>query len=298
MISAQMVKDLREKTGAGMSDCKKALTEAEGNMERAVEILREKGLSALAKKAGKNATEGLSYAVAEGNKAVVLEINSQTDFVAKNDIFVQFVADVAKQILNGTADSVETLLAEQWSLDTNLTVENALSEKVALIGEALSIRRFERVTSDNTLVTYVHAGGKVAVITELTGSGEAVVEAGKNVSMQIAAMSPQFISREDVDADYIAKEKKFLTDQAIAESPGTPENIIEKKIEGRLTKNLKQVCLLEQDYVKDDKQSVTAYLKTVGVDVTVANFVRFETGEGMEKAEVDFAAEVAEAMKG
>ena len=296
MISAQMVKDLREKTGAGMSDCKKALTEANGDMERAVEILREKGLSALAKKAGKNATEGLSYAVAEGNKAVILEINSQTDFVAKNEIFVEFVADVAKQILNGSADSVEALLAEAWSKDSNLTVENALSEKVALIGEALSIRRFERIQSSNTLTTYVHMGGKVAVVVELTGSGDAVVEAGKNVAMQIAAMSPQFVSRDDVDADYIAKEKKFLTEQAIAE--GTPENIVEKKIEGRLSKNLKQICLLDQDYVKDDKQSVTAYLKSVGADVTVVSFVRFETGEGMEEAEFDFAAEVAEAMKG
>ena len=296
MVSAALIKELREKSGAGMSDCKNALTEANGDLERAAEILREKGLSALAKKAGKSATEGLSYAVTEGNKAVILEVNSQTDFVAKNELFTTFVADTGKHILGSAATTVEALLAEKWAVDQALTVEEALSQKVAVIGEALSIRRFEKLESTDTLVTYIHAGGKVAVVVELTGSGASVEEAGKNIAMQIAAMNPQFVSRADVDPDFIEKEKKILTEQALAE--GTKPDIVEKKIEGRLSKNLKQICLLDQDYVKDDKQTVSAYLKTVGTDVTVKRFVRFETGEGMEKKVEDFAAEVAEAMKG
>ena len=216
MVTAALIKQLREQSGAGMSDCKNALTEANGDLERAAEILREKGLSALAKKAGKSATEGLSYAVTEGKKAVILEVNSQTDFVAKNEMFTTFVADVAKQILNSSVTTVEALLAEKWSLDNSLTVEEALSHKVAIIGEALSIRRFEKIESSANVVTYVHAGGKVAVAVEITGS-DVAIEAGKNVAMQIAAMSPEFISRDDVNQEYIEKEKKILTEQALAE---------------------------------------------------------------------------------
>ena len=297
MVTAALIKELREKSGAGMSDCKNALTEANGNLERASEILREKGLSALAKKAGKSATEGLSYAVTEGGKAVILEVNSQTDFVAKNELFTTFVSDVAKHILNSSVTTVEALLAEKWSVDNSLTVEEALSQKVAVIGEALSIRRFQKIESSYTVVNYIHAGGKVAVVVELIGAaGDSLVEAGKNVAMQIAAMNPQFVHRDQVDPDFIEKEKKILTEQAIAE--GTKPEIVEKKIEGRLSKNLKQICLLDQDYVKDDKQTVASYLKSVGSDVTIKSFVRYETGEGMEKKEEDFAAEVQAAMQG
>ena len=301
MITAAMVKELRERTGAGMVDCKNALTESSGDIERAVEILREKGMAALSKKAGRVASEGISYAQVENGMGIVLEVNSETDFVAKNAEFTQFVADVAKQIAGSSSTTAEQLLTEKWHLDTNTTVEDVLAQKTALIGEKLSIRRFEKYATQNTVVTYIHAGGKVAVMVELAAPDvPATQEAGKNLAMQIAAMNPRFVDRSQVSAEYIEKEKEILTQQAIAE--GKPANIVEKMTEGRLNKNLKEICLIDQEYVKDGDLTINQYLETVskevGSKVSVVRFVRYETGEGIEKKEENFAEEVAKTMQG
>ncbi|MCL1936146.1 MAG: translation elongation factor Ts [Defluviitaleaceae bacterium] len=301
MVTSAAIKQLRELSGAGMIDCKNALTEANGDIERATEILREKGLSALAKKSGKIATEGLSYARVENGKGIIVEVNSQTDFVAKNEMFINFVEGVIKQIANSSATTTEQLLQEPWILDKSITVEQELSGKTAIIGEKLNIRRFEKIESNNTIVNYIHAGGKVAVLVELAGNNsEKLIEAGKNVAMQIAAMNPQFLDRSAVSPEFIEKERKILTEQALAE--GKPANIVEKMIEGRLSKNLKELCLLDQEYVKDSNFTIETYLKSVskelGIEVSIKKFIRFETGEGMEKKEEDFAEEVKKAMEG
>ena len=298
MVTAANIKDLRERTGAGMVDCKNALTEAEGDIDRAIEILREKGLSAISKKAGRVASEGLSHAVVENGLGIVLEVNSETDFVAKNAEFVKFVNDVASQIATSSSANSEELLKEKWNLDNSLTVEDALSQKIATIGEKLSIRRFEKfaVAPNAELVTYVHMGGRVAVLVELTGEGD-LASVGKDVAMQIAAMNPQFVSSEDVSAEYIEKEKKILTEQALAE--GKPANIVEKMIEGRLSKGLREICLNDQEFVKDSDYTVKSYLeKNLGKNAKVLRFVRFETGEGIEKKAENFAEEVAKTMNG
>ena len=301
MATAALIKELREKTGAGMVDCKNALNETNGDIEAAIKHLREKGLSALAKKSGRVAAEGLSNAFLVDGMGIIVEVNSETDFVGKNAEFVSFVEQVANQIAKSTANTAEELLTEKWHLDTNVSVEEALSQKIAVIGEKLSIRRFERYQSSNELVTYIHAGGKVAVMIELEGAkGDKVVEAGKNIAMQIAAMAPKFVTRDEVPADFIANEREILTKIALDE--GKPANIVEKMIEGRLSKSLKDICLLDQEYVKDSSFTVGSYLesvsKEVGNSLSVKRFVRFATGEGIEKEETDFAAEVAAAMKG
>ena len=308
-VTAAMIKELRELTGVGMSACKNALVETDGNIEEAIEYLRKQGLANAAKKAGRIAAEDLSYAYISDDNSVgtVVEVNSETDFVAKNDIFKTFVDNVAKQAAKSDAKDVEGLLEEKWIEDESKTVKEALTEKISVIGENLNIRRFEKVvnTGDSFLVSYIHAGGKIAVLVELATSSkdDALVTAGKNVAMQIASMNPKFVSTEDVPADFIAHEKEVLLEQAKNDpkNANKPEAILEKMLTGRLNKEMKEVCLLEQEYVLGDKISVGQYLKEVskeiGTDVTVKSFVRFETGEGIEKKNENFAEEVAKAMQ-
>ena len=310
-VTAAMIKELRELTGVGMSMCKEALVEADGNIEKAIEVLRKKGLAQAEKKAGRIAAEGLSYAyISDDNKVgVVVEVNSETDFVAKNAQFQEFVNNVAKQVVNSDAKDVETLFAEKWIEDESKTVKDALTEKIAVIGENLNIRRFAKFESDENgyMVSYLHAGGKVAVLIELATDKQdaGLTEIGKNVAMQIAAMSPKYVCREEVSADYLAKEKEILIEAAKNDpkNANKPENILEKMIEGKLNKELKEICLVDQEYVKaEDKENVGQYVakagKALGANVSVKRFVRFETGEGIEKKEEDFAAEVEKAMKG
>ncbi len=304
-ITAAMVKDLRELTGAGMMDCKKALAATDGDMDKAIEFLREKGLAAAEKKAGRIAAEGMVAAIIiDDNKAAIVEVNSETDFVSKNEVFREYVADVVEQVIKSDAKDVEELSAEAWHKDSSKTVKEALSSQIAIIGENLSIRRFERINVENgCVVSYIHGGGRIGVLVEAETSvvNEAVKEALKNVAMQIAAVSPKYVSRDEVSADYIEHEKEILKAQAKNENPDKPENIIEKMIIGRLNKELKEVCLLDQTYVKDGDLTVSKYLesvsKEVGATITVKRFVRFETGEGIEKKQEDFAAEVAKQME-
>ena len=306
-ITAAMVKELREMTGAGMMDCKKALTATEGDMDKAVEFLREKGLAAIAKKANRVAAEGIVATVlSEDHKTgAIVEVNSETDFVAKNADFQAYVARVAAQALVTKADTLEAFLAEPWIDDASLTVEQALSQKIAIIGEKLSIRRFQKITSeDGVLTTYIHAGGKIGVLVELTTdvANDAVYECGKNVAMQVAALKPKYTNRDEVPGDFVEHEKEILKAQAKNEKPNKPDNIIEKMIIGRLNKELKEICLVDQAYVKDSDLTVKKYVdsvaKEVGGQVAVKGFVRYETGEGMEKREDNFAEEVAKQMAG
>ncbi|MCL2047352.1 MAG: translation elongation factor Ts [Defluviitaleaceae bacterium] len=306
-ISASMVKELRELTGAGMSACKNALVEAEGNIKRASEILREKGLAAAAKKAGRVAAEGLvAAAVAPDRKSgALVEVNSETDFVAKNDDFITFVQQMASQALGSTAETTDALLAEAWKPDPSQTAQEVLTHKISIIGENIGVRRFVRYTANanQAVVEYIH-GGRVGVIlvVEAPAINDSVLEAGRNVCMQIANLAPQFISRADVPAEYLASEKEILTKQALEENKTAdkpkPEQVIEKMVEGRLAKTLKEICLYDQEYVREDEHTVASYLKSVGEGVKIVAFTRYEKGEGIEKKEVDFAAEVAEAMNG
>lgn len=305
-ITAAMVKELRDLTGAGMAACKNALVEASGEIKRASEILREKGLAAAAKKSGRIAAEGLVMsAITDDRKSgALVEINSETDFVAKNEDFVTFVKQMAQQALNSKAETTDDLLAEAWQADPSQTAKDVLTQKIATIGENITLRRFARYTASgsNAIVEYIHGGGKMGAMVEIEASAisDTTVEAARNVCMQIAAMSPQFVSRNEVPAEHIEKEKEILTRQAMQENEEAakpkPPQVIEKMVEGRLSKGLKEVCLLDQEYVKDGDHTVESYLKSVG-DVKITRFIRFERGEGIEKKETDFAAEVAEAMK-
>ena len=309
-ITASMVKELREMTGAGMMDCKKALNETNGNMDEAVEFLRKNGQAKAEKKANRIAAEGLCAVVVKGDtEAAVVEVNSETDFVAKNDTFKAFVDAVAKQAVDSDAADMDALMAEKWEEDPSKTVQEALVEKVAVIGENLKIRRFEKVTAENgCVVSYVHGGGRIGVIVEAETSvvNDTVKEALTNIAMQIAALNPKYVSREEVSADYIAHEKEILLAQIMNDPKESqkPEKVINGIIEGRVNKELKEVCLVDQVYVKaeDGKQTVAKYLEQVskeaGASVSVKKFVRFETGEGLEKKNEDFAAEVAAQMKG
>ena len=299
-ITAQMVKELRETTGAGMMDCKKALQEAEGNMERAIDLLREKGLSKAAKKSDRIAAEGLVAIEMNADNTVgaIVEINSETDFVAKNEDFKTFVKDVAEMALATEKEDVAGLLAESHK-------EGALSEvlnnRIATIGEKLDIRRFEKVSTNGQVAGYIHGGGKIGVLVELeTEARDAdVLAMGKDIAMQVAAMNPKYVSKDDVDQDYIAHETEILTQQALNE--GKPANIVEKMIKGRLEKQLKEVCLVEQTFVKNPdltiKQLVADVAKKVGSEIKVARVVRFEVGEGIEKKEANFDEEVAKQLK-
>lgn len=299
-ITAQMVKELRETTGAGMMDCKKALQEAEGDMERAIDLLREKGLSKAAKKSDRIAAEGLVAIEMNADNTVgaIVEINSETDFVAKNEDFKTFVKDVAEMALATEKEDVAGLLTESHK-------EGALSEvlnnRIATIGEKLDIRRFAKITTNGQVAGYIHGGGKIGVLVELeTESRDAdVLAMGKDIAMQVAAMNPRYVSKDDVDPEYIAHETEILTQQALNE--GKPANIVEKMIKGRLEKQLKEVCLVEQTFVKNPdltiKQLVADAAKKVGSEIKVARVVRFEVGEGIEKKEENFAEEVAKQLK-
>ena len=307
-ITAAMVKELREMTGAGMMDCKKALNETNGNMDEAVEFLRKNGQAKAEKKASRIAAEGLCTVAVDGdNTAAVVEVNSETDFVAKNETFQTFVASVAKQAVASDAADMDAFMAEKWVEDSSKTVAEALVEKVAVIGENLKIRRFEKVSEPNgCVVTYVHGGGRIGVIVdaETTVVNDAVKEGLKNIAMQIAALAPKYVSRDEVSADYIAHEKEILLAQIMNDPKESqkPEKVINGMIEGRVSKELKEICLVDQVYVKaeDGKQTVGKYIeqlsKEVGATVKVKKFVRFETGEGLEKKNEDFAAEVAAQM--
>lgn len=307
-ITAAMVKELREMTGAGMMDCKKALNETNGNMEEAVEVLRKNGQAKAVKKEGRIAAEGICRIASKGDSvAAVVEVNSETDFVAKNEIFQQFVEAVAEQAVASESADMEAFLAEQWIAEPDKTVQEALVDKIAVIGEKLSIRRFEKVTAENgCVVSYVHGGGRIGVIVEAETNvvNDTVKEALTNLAMQVAALNPKYVATEDVSEEFKAHEKKIIAAQ-IEQDPkmaGKPEKVIEGAIEGRLKKELKEVCLLEQVYVKaeDGKQTVSQYLaqvaKETGADLKIKRFIRFETGEGLEKKNEDFAAEVAAQM--
>ena len=308
-VTAAMVKELREMTGAGMMDCKKALAATDGDMDKAVEFLREKGLAGAEKKAGRIAAEGIvATALTEDEKkAVVVEVNAETDFVAKNAKFQAYVAQVAAQALTTTAADMDTFMAEKWAADETLTVKEALSSQISIIGENMNIRRFKQVVEENgVVVSYIHAGGRIGVLVDVETSivNDAVKEMGKNIAMQIAALNPKYTSRDEVSADFIEHEKSILMAQ-IQNDPkeaSKPEKVIQGMIQGRINKEMKEICLLDQTYVKaeDGKQSVAQYVAQVakenGANITVKGFVRFETGEGLEKKEENFAEEVAKQM--
>ena len=303
-VTAQLVKELREMTGAGMMDCKKALVETDGDIDKAVEVLREKGLSKAAKKAGRIAAEGLvQIAFSDDHKkAAVIEVNSETDFVAKNPEFIEFVDNLAAKVIEKDNPCMECFMEMPYGDEG--TVKDALTNKISKIGENMNIRRFEKIVSeDGIVVSYIHAGGKIGVLVEAQtdNNSDTVKEALKNVAMQIAALNPKYVSTDEVPEDYKEHEKEILMAQAKNDpkNANKPENIIEKMISGRLNKELKEVCLLEQVYVKaeDGKQTVAQYVAQVAkennANLSVKSFVRFETGEGIEKKVDDFAAEVA-----
>ncbi len=308
-ITAAMVKELREISGAGMMDCKKALTATEGDMDKAMEFLREKGLATAQKKASRIAAEGIvMLKVAEDSKkAVAVEVNAETDFVAKNEKFQAYVAQVAEQALETEATDIDAFLAETWKFDTTKTVNEALAGQVAVIGENMKIRRFQKVEEENGFVaSYTHMGGKIGVLVDVVTDvvNDEIKEMAKNVAMQIAALNPKYTNRSEVSEEYIAHEKEILMAQ-IQNDPKEsqkPEKVIQGMISGRINKELKEICLLDQVYVKaeDGKQSVEKYVAEVakanGANVTIKGFVRYETGEGIEKKEEDFAAEVAKQM--
>ncbi len=305
-ITAAMVKELREQTGAGMMDCKKALSETDGDMEKAVDWLRENGLAKAAKKQSRIAAEGVVTTVVSEDckKAAMVEVNSETDFVAKNEKFQAYVASVANQVLKNDVTDVDAFM-ESPSEDASVTIAEELANMTATIGEKLSIRRFEKVDTDGMVISYVHGGGKIGVlvVADTDSSSDPVKEALKNVAMQAAAMKPQYTSRDEVDQEYIEKEKEVLTQEAKNEKPDADDKIINGMVMGRINKELKEICLLDQVYVKaeDGKQTVAKYVEEVakaeGCKLAIKRFIRFETGEGLEKKNEDFAAEVAAQMK-
>lgn len=300
-FTAKDVKVLRERTSCGMMDCKKALAEVDGDMEKAVEILREKGLAAVSKKAGRIAAEGIVVSVVDKDKkvGVVLEVNSETDFVAKNDKFVDFVNNVAKTIIDEKPADVEALLTKTCA-NSDKTVQEELHDKIVTIGENMKIRRFEILEGD--LVSYVHGNGRIGVMVKFdtdVASKDGFEEYGKDIAMQIAAAVPQYLYKEDVPSETIEKEKEILTAQAINE--GKPAKIAEKMVMGRIGKFYKEICLLEQPFVKDGDKTVIKHTddvaKELGGSIKIDKFVRFEKGEGLEKREDNFADEVANMMK-
>ena len=291
MVTAALVKELREKTGAGMMDCKKVLTETDGDLEKAAELLREKGITKAAKKSGRVAAEGMVEAyISEDEKVgAIVEVNSETDFVAKNEEFRTFVMDVAKQIVKNNPESVEALLAEPAMFEEGKTVNEALIGKIATIGENISIRRFARFeTTDRLIEKYIHGDGKIAVLVNMTSGTK---ELAKDVCMQIAAARPEFIDRDQVPAERVEKEKEILKIQTMNE--GKPEAIAEKIVLGRINKFYQEICLVDQEFVKDPSKKVSDILK----DSKILEFARFETGEGIEKKEENFAEEVMKQLK-
>ena len=308
-ITASMVKELREMSGAGMMDCKKALTATDGDFDKAMEFLREKGLATAQKKAGRIAAEGIvmTTVINDGKKAAIVEVIAETDFVAKNDVFQGYVKEVLDQIVSSNAADVEALKDEKWAADPSMTVAEKHAAMIAKIGENMNIRRFERIETTGQVVSYIHAGGKIGVLVEADtdASADVVEECLKNVAMQVAAMNPKYVSTSEVSEEYKAHELEILVAQAKNDpkNANKPDNIIEKMVQGRLNKELKEVCLLEQEYVKaENKENVAQYVASVakanGCKLELKKFVRFETGEGLEKKNEDFAAEVAAQMAG
>ena len=309
-VTAKLVKELREMTGAGMMDCKKALTATDGDMDKAVEFLREKGLATAQKKAGRIAAEGIvMLKVSEdGKKAVAVEVNAETDFVAKNEKFQGYVAQVAELALNTKAADIDAFMEEEWTFSESATVKEELAHQIATIGENMNIRRFAQVTEENGFVaSYTHMGGKIGVLVDVETDvvNDAVKEMAKNVAMQVAALKPLYTNDSEVSAEYIAHEKEILLAQIMNDPKESqkPEKVIQGMIAGRINKELKEICLLDQVYVKaeDGKQSVGKYVQEVAkannANITIKGFVRFETGEGLEKKEENFAEEVANQLK-
>ncbi|RPF55966.1 translation elongation factor Ts [Aquisalibacillus elongatus] len=286
-VTAQMVKELREKTGAGMMDCKKALTETDGDLEKAAEFLREKGMAKAAKKADRVAAEGSTHIVSEGNTAVIIEVNSETDFVAKNDEFKTLLDDLANHLLKFKPATLEEAMEQKLHGEGD-TLEYYIKSAIAKIGEKLSLRRFEIIEKDDNAAfgKYLHMGGRIGVLALLEGTDDEQV--AKDVAMHVAAVNPRYISREDVPEEEVNKEREMLKQQALNE--GKPENIVEKMVEGRLRKFFEEICLLEQEFVKDPDQTVKKYVESKGA--TVKQYVRYEVGEGMEKREDNFVDEV------
>ena len=308
-ITAAMVKQLREMTGAGVMNCKRALVETDGDFDKAIEVLREKGEATAVKKAGRIAAEGTVLAIVrEDKEAVIVEVNSETDFVAKNEKFRTFVSDVAEQIFASSADTVEALSEEAWVKDSSKTVKEELVSQIAVIGENLSIRRFKKINTDGLVVAYVHGGGRIGVLVEADTDvvNDEVKEALRNIAMQVAALNPKYTRRDEVSEEFIAHEKEILLAQ-IKNDPKEaekPEKVIEGIINGRINKEMKEICLLDQQYVKAEegsKQTVAKYVeevaKATGSNLSIKGFIRFETGEGIEKKEENFAEEVAKQMK-
>ncbi|MCC5351728.1 translation elongation factor Ts [Staphylococcus aureus] len=290
-ISAKLVKELREKTGAGMMDCKKALTETDGDIDKAIDYLREKGIAKAAKKADRIAAEGLVHVETKGNDAVIVEINSETDFVARNEGFQELVKEIANQVLDTKAETVEALM--ETTLPNGKSVDERIKEAISTIGEKLSVRRFAiRTKTDNDAFgAYLHMGGRIGVLTVVEGSTDE--EAARDVAMHIAAINPKYVSSEQVSEEEINHEREVLKQQALNE--GKPENIVEKMVEGRIRKYLQEICAVDQDFVKNPDVTVEAFLKTKGGKLV--DFVRYEVGEGMEKREENFADEVKGQMK-
>lgn len=290
-ITAQMVKELREKTGAGMMDCKKALQEANGDMDKAIDLLREKGMIKAAKKGDRIAAEGLAYVKAEGNDAVILEVNSETDFVAKNEQFQQLVQDLASHLLKNKPNSVEEALEQK--MENGSTVNEYINSAIAKIGEKLSLRRFalKTKTDNDAFGAYLHMGGRIGVLTVLEGTTDE--QAAKDVAMHVAALKPKYVSRDQVSQEEIEHEREVLTQQALNE--GKPEKIVHKMVEGRLGKFFEDICLNDQAFVKNSDQKVKQYVESKGGKVR--EFVRYEVGEGMEKREDNFAEEVMNQVK-
>ncbi|MFL0246955.1 translation elongation factor Ts [Candidatus Clostridium stratigraminis] len=304
MITAQAVKELRERTGAGMMECKKALTETNGDMEKAIENLRERGLAAAAKKAGRVASEGLveTY-LAEGNKSgAIVEINCETDFVSANEEFANLSKNIAKQVSTTNAKTVEELVEEKYIADNNITIKDAVTALIAKLGENMAVRRFTRFSIDKGLVhSYIHGGGRIGVLVEVAceKDSDVVLNVAKDIAMQVAAANPLFLNKEQVDADTLEKEKEIYKVQAMNE--GKPENIAEKMVQGRIQKYYKENCLIEQVWIRNSDYTITKYLqeksKEIGAPITVTRFVRFEKGEGIEKKVEDFAEEVRKQMQ-
>lgn len=301
-VTAALVKELRERTGAGMMDCKKALVETDGDIEKAIDYLREKGIMKAQKKAGRIAAEGLvRVAFGEGNKtASIVEVNSETDFVAKNEEFIEFVEDLAKEVLAKGNMPMEQFMAEPFGEGT---VQETLTAKVAKIGENLSIRRFAKVEEDGVVyVGYTHGGGRIGVIVGIKtdAAADEIAAVGKDVAMQVASMNPKFVNEDGVDPEYLENEKKILTEQVLNE--GKKPEMVERIVAGKIKKELKEVCLLDQPFVKDGDVSVQQYVanaaKEIGKDMEVVSMIRYEVGEGIKKKEDDFAAEVAAQVAG
>ncbi|SPT99885.1 translation elongation factor Ts [Lysinibacillus capsici] len=291
-ITAQLVKELREKTGAGMMDCKKALVQTDGDLEAAIDFLREKGLSSAAKKADRIAAEGTTYILEQGNEAIILEVNAETDFVAKNDKFQVLVASLAEQLLTAKPASVEAAL--ELANTEGVKIVDQISTAIATIGEKITLRRFEIKTKSDAdaFGSYLHMGGRIGVLVTLEGSTDAA--AAKDVAMHIAAINPTYVSRDEVSAEEVERERKVLTEQALNE--GKPENIVAKMVEGRLGKYFEDVCLLDQTFVKNSDQKVRDFVASTGGSVN--GFVRYAVGEGIEKREDNFAEEVMSQVKG